>query len=235
MRRQHPGGREHLAPVNRRDEVTMATPGFPPHTLDASGAPVWISGLAGDDPNHTVHVVRGLAPAAALEVLGARPETFRECALPQDKPDRWMSLPAAALGLEPEDGCLLAGSIADWTFVYDDLAYTSHDDTPPLSAAGRTAATSMFSVNADASLTYAVDGEPLAWISADDLDLAADLPTLPAELRAAFEAAGTVAHDYLPEGAVDYDICMRAVCALAGLRCTLEDLRGMPLVLAPFA
>ncbi|MGI8312583.1 hypothetical protein [Saccharopolyspora hattusasensis] len=92
----------------------------------------------------------------------------------------------------------------------------------------------MFSINADASLTYTVDGQQLAWVNVDDLNLEADLPGLPPELRVAFDAAGTVEHDYLDPGEPDYDICMRAVCALAGLYCTVEDLRRIPLLATPF-
>ncbi|MFI0463486.1 MULTISPECIES: DUF6461 domain-containing protein [Saccharopolyspora] len=214
----------------------MPTPGFPPDTLDGEGIPIWITQLASDDPNHAVHVVRDLEPADALEALGAKPRLFRPCELPGSKPDEWTSLPAAALGAEPGAGAtLLAGRIGAWTFVYDDAGYTvGDDDTTALSANGRVAATSMFSINADASLTYAVDGKELAWINVDDLDLEKDLPGMPAELRAAFEAAGTVEHDYLDPGEPDYDICMRAICALAGLRCTVEDLRRIPLLATPF-
>ncbi|MGI8312586.1 hypothetical protein [Saccharopolyspora hattusasensis] len=79
----------------------MPTPGFPPSTLDAGGGPIWISELASDDPNHAVHVVRDLEPADALEALGAKPRLFRPCELPRSKPDKWTSLPAAALGIEP--------------------------------------------------------------------------------------------------------------------------------------
>lgn len=213
----------------------MPMPGFPPNTLDAGGVPAWISELACDDPNHAVHVVRDLEPADALGALGANPRLFRPCELPRSKPDEWTSLPDAALGIEPGTcGALLAGRIGVWTFVYDAAGFTSHDDTMSLSATGRIAATSMFSINADASLTYAVDGEQLAWINVDDLDLAADLPGLPTELRTAFETAGIVEHDYLGPGEPDYDICMRAVCALAGLYCTIEDLRRIPLLVTSF-
>jgi hypothetical protein len=214
----------------------MATPGFPPNSLDAEGVPLWISGLAGEDPNHSVHVVRGLGPAEALEALGAKSRLFRSCELPDGKPKGRSSLPELALGDARGDASatLLAGRIGEWTFVYDDFGATSHDETVVLSAAGRVAATSYFSINADASLTYFADGDELAWVTVDDLVLETDLAEMPGELRAAFEAAGTVELGYLEPGQPDYAICMRAVSALAGMHCTLEDLRRIPLLVTPF-
>jgi hypothetical protein len=213
----------------------MSAPGFASNLLDAEGGPSWISELASADPNHTVHVVRDLEPADALAALGANTRLFQSCELPGGKPDEWTSLPAAALGIPVGTGAtLLTGRIGAWTFVYDDLGVTSHDDTTSLSAQGRAAATSTYSINADASLSYAVDGKQLAWINIDDLDLEADLPGMPTELRSAFEAAGTVEQDYLDPGEPDYDIGMRAVCALAGMYCTIDDLRRIPLLATPF-
>lgn len=213
----------------------MAVPGFPPNTLDDEGTPLWISGLVDEDPNYSVHVVRGLDPADALEALGAKPRLFRPWQLP-DTLDEWTWLSAAPLGVDLDEysTLLLAGRVGEWTFVYDDFGATAHDETPLLAAQGRVAATSMLSINADASLTYFVDGEELAWINVDDLELDRDLPAMPGELRAAFEAAGTFDLDYLEPGEADYSIGMRVVSALADLRCTLADLRGIPLVVAPF-
>ena len=51
----------------------MATPGFPPGTLDDLGCPVWLTNLADEDPNHTVHMVRDLDPTDALLSLGVKP------------------------------------------------------------------------------------------------------------------------------------------------------------------
>lgn len=210
----------------------MPAPGFPPNTLDSSGDPIWISELASDVPHHTLHVVSGLEPAEALETLGTKPRLFQPCELPDRKPAEWMSLPAAALGIESETtAALLAGRIGEWTFVYDDSMETDHENTQSLSVNGRSAATSTFSINSDASLTYAVNGERLAWIDVDSLDLEADLPGMPADLRAAFEAAGIFGLDDDAEpGEPDYAICMRAICALAGLTCTVSDLRRIPLL-----
>lgn len=212
----------------------MPTPGFLPGTLDSEGLPVWISDLAGDNTNHALHVVRGLDPAEALEKLGAKRRWFRSCRLPTP-PDAWNHLPDTVPGLEPgTPATLLAGRIGAWTFVYDGPGFTSDDDTPALSADGRVAAMSLYTINADASLTYAADGTQLAWINVDDLDLEEDLPGMPDELRAAFQAAGTVEDEDLEPGEPDYDICMRAICALAGLSCTTEDLRRIPLLVTPF-
>ncbi len=211
----------------------MPVPGFALDLLDEGGEPLWIGGLATDDPNHCVHVVRGLGAREALEVLGAKSRWFRECELPEGKPDEWTSLPAAALGEEHVgSAALLAGTIGEWTFVYDDFGAT--DEAAALSADGRVAATSYFSINADASLRYYVDGSEVAWINVDDLVPERDLPGMPEELRAAFEAAGTFEQDYLDPGEADYSICMRAICALADIRCTLDDLRRIPLLVTTF-
>ncbi|WP_020124737.1 hypothetical protein [Streptomyces canus] len=223
------------APAPSKARRATSTRGFPPNTLDAEGTPIWLSELASDEPHHTLHVVRGLEPAQALEALGANPQLFQPCELPRAKPDRWSSLPGAALGIQPgTSAALLAGRIGAWTFVYDDSAFTGHDDTTSLSANGRVAATSTYSSHGDADFTYAVDGTQLAWINVYDLNLKDDLSGMPDELRAAFEAAGTVEHDYLEPGEPDDDVCMRAICALASLSCTVEDLRRIPLLATPF-
>ncbi|WP_331752467.1 DUF6461 domain-containing protein [Streptomyces chartreusis] len=213
----------------------MPTPGFPPNTLDSEGAPIWISELATDDPNHILHVVRGIEPAEALKVLGANPALFQPCILPEVKPDEWTSLPCAALGIEPGTAAaLLAGQIGQWTFIYDDSGYTYNDKaTKALSGDGRTAAASVYTINGDATLTYAVDGEQIAWINIDDLALDEDILGVPAELSSAFEAAGVVETDDYEPGEVDGMITMRAVCALADLQCTMEDIRRVPLLVVP--
>ncbi|WIX98201.1 hypothetical protein QRX60_29500 [Amycolatopsis mongoliensis] len=215
-------------------EVVMPTPGFPPDVLDEDGEPSWISALACSGPHHAVHVVRDLEPATALERLGAKAAGIRPGALPAARPDELTSLPAASLGADAGGAATLtAGRIGSWTFVYDDSAITA-DRGPLLSVGGRIAATGRYTINADAGLTYAADGETVAWITVDDLDLEADLPGLPAELRAAFESAGTFDDGELDPGEPDPQICMRAVCALAGLHCTIEDLREIPLLIAVF-
>ncbi|WP_030883884.1 DUF6461 domain-containing protein [Streptomyces sp. NRRL F-5053] len=214
----------------------VPTPGFPPSTLDSEGTPIWITDLAADDPNHLLHVARGIEPAQALQVLGADPGLIRPCELPDSKPDERALLPAAALGIEAgTSAALLAGRIGEWTFVYDDSGYTDDDAaTKALSAEGRTAATSVFTINADASLSYAVDGEQIEWINVDDLHLDEDLPGMPAELRAAFEAAGNVPMEDFEPGEADFHVVMRTACALAGLVLTLDDIRRIPLLVVPF-
>lgn len=213
----------------------MAIPGFAPDQLDSAGCPIWLSELADGEPNHTLHVVRDLEPAEALGILGAKRRLIQPCELPAAKPDSWTSLPGAALGIEPgSSAVLLAGSIRGWTFIYDDSGFTSHEDTTFLSAAGRTAATSMYSHYAGASLSYCVDDTQLVWTDIDSLDLGTDLPCMPAELGTAFRAAGTVDRDALQPGRSDREIFMRTACALAGLSCSLDDIRGIPLLAAPF-
>ncbi|SFS71921.1 DUF6461 domain-containing protein [Saccharopolyspora flava] len=209
----------------------MPEPGFAPGVLDAHGDPKWITELACADPNHVLHVVRGLDPKAALEVLGAEPHLIQRCELPESKPDDWTSLPELALGSDPDSAAaLLAGSVGGWTFVYDDSGHTFHDALEELSASGRTAATSVFTINADASMAYAVDGEELAWVKVDDLT-EEDIAGFPDELRAAFETAGVVEQDYLDPDDFDFAVTMRATCALAGLTAfTIDDLRALPLL-----
>lgn len=212
----------------------MPAPGFPPGTLDADGDPKWIGELAGANPNHALHVVRDLDPGAALEIIGVKPHLIQPCDLPAAKPDDWTSLPGAALGLEPgAAAALLAGRVVDWTFVYDDSGFTFDGAPEALSASGRTAATSVFTINADASMHVAVDGEEIAWINVDDLQ-EEDLADFPEELRTAFEVAGVVEDQDAEPGEFDYAVTMRATCALAGLTLTAEELRTLPLLAAPF-
>ncbi|MEU1497846.1 DUF6461 domain-containing protein [Streptomyces sp. NPDC005732] len=212
----------------------MPTPGFPPDTLSSEGLPVWIGELADEVMNHSLHVVRGLEPAQALRALGVEPRSIETCELPAAKPDERTSLPRAALGNAPEGAAgLLAGRVGEWTFVYDDSGYTFDGSAEALSAGGRTAVTSVYTLNGDASLDYAVDGEIVEEIFIDDLSLEEDLPGLPAELRAAFEAAGTADREDLEPGEADSLIAMRATCALAGLALTLDAVRRVPLLVAP--
>ena len=97
----------------------MPTPGFPAGTLSADGFPIWIHGLADEDPNHTVHVVRDLAPTDAMQVVDAKPGMITLCQLPAQRP-KWTSLPRAAIG-PTDSGCvLLAGQVGAWTFAVQD-------------------------------------------------------------------------------------------------------------------
>lgn len=217
----------------------MSTPGFPAGTLDDEGFPAWITALESDDPNHTVHVVRGLAPADALHLLGAQPDTIVSCQLPAQRPGGRDSLPRAVIGSTDSDAVLLAGQFGSWTFVYDDSGLSGWEQdgelapsAKMLSADGREAATSTWTINADTMLDYAVDGD-LQLSVAEDLDPAED--DIPAGLRGAVEAAGTFSDgdgEDRAEPDIDCGINMRVVCALAGLHVLLDDLRQIPLLAA---
>lgn len=212
----------------------MPTPGFEPDTLDESGCPVWISDLAVDDPNHLVQVVRDLEPEEALELLGAERQAIAPCELPPKRPDAWTSLPRAAIGPVNPTAVLLAGRVGDWTFVYDDLGLTLNLWQPeerPLEAAqvlsgkGKTAATSYVTITGHAGFVYAADGDVMTnqeLFGPDELD-----EDTPAEIRAVLEQAGTFETDF------DDYLGMRAICLLAELPRTLQDLRRIPLLVAP--
>jgi hypothetical protein len=183
-----------------------------------------------------LYVVRGMEPAAALEVLGGEADLIRPCELPTGERDHNVSLPASVPANESGyDGTLLAGRIGAWTFVYDDVGLS--DDgwrTQELSAGGNPAASAAYSINAVARLDYSVDGRELFSVGRDDLVLENALSVMPPELAVAFEDAGTFELDYLRPGEPDFSIFARVVCALADLRCTLEDLRRIPLLSAPY-
>jgi hypothetical protein len=211
----------------------MVTPGFPRNTLDPDGLPVWIRGLACQDPNHSLHFARNIEPAQALEALGVEAGSIRPCVLPDRKPNPYTSLPSAAFaGATGDAATLLAGRIGQWVFVYDDLGYTFDGTAEVLSSGGRTAITTVCTINGHASLHYAVDGEEVEELVIEDLRLAERLPGMPAELAAAFESAGIADWEDLEPGEVDSLIGMRVACALAGAVLTLDDLRGIPLLMA---
>ncbi|GAB2806825.1 hypothetical protein GCM10027176_09800 [Actinoallomurus bryophytorum] len=210
----------------------MSTPGFPAGTLDSVGTPIWISALAEEQPHHTVHVVRGLEPTEALELLGAKPRLFQRCMIPRDRPETWRSAPAE------DTFTMLAGRIGDWTFVYDAEGATSFDaDSSPttvpakkLSADGRVAATSTVTFTMKTDLGYAVDGEVVVHVINGGLPYVET--ELPAELQAAIDAAGTFEPSY--EDQADTSVYLRVLAALADLRCTTDDLRHISLVATPF-
>ena len=211
----------------------MATPGFPRNTLDSEGLPVWIRDLASEDPNHSLHVVRDMGPVRALEALRVEPASIQRCVLPGKKPNRYTSLPSAAFGSDTGDAAtLLAGRVGQWTFVYDDLGYTFDGTAEVLSRGGRTAVTTVYTINGHASLHYAVDGEEIEEVVVDELGLGERLPGMPADLAAAFEAAGIADWEDLEPGEVDSRIGMRVACAMAGAVLMLDDLRRIPLVMA---
>ncbi|MGW6054422.1 DUF6461 domain-containing protein [Streptomyces sp. NPDC055189] len=213
----------------------MHTPGFPPGTLADDGLPIWIHEVAATERHHALHVVRGREPREMLEALDADPRNITSCVLPAAGAGPYTSLPAAFLVAEHGDtGTLMAGTNGSWTFVYDDAACVDEEQLAELSSGGRATASTSFSINADVSLSYAVDGAMAHHVNVDDLDLERDLPHMPDELRTAFRAAGTVKQDYLSVGQADYEICMRAACALAGLIWTVQDLRRAPLLVTPY-
>ncbi|MPY30203.1 hypothetical protein FNH09_02415 [Streptomyces adustus] len=210
----------------------VVTPGFPRNTLDSEGLPVWIRDLASEDPNHSLHVVRDMGPVRALEALRVEPASIQQCVLPDQKPNRYTSLPSAALGGDTGDAAtLLAGRIGQWTFVYDDLGYTVDGAAEVLSRGGRTAVTTVYTINGHASLHYAVDGEEIEEVVIDELSLEERLPGMSTELVAAFEAAGIADWEDLEPGEVDSLIGMRVACAMAGAVLTLDDIRRMHLVM----
>src|ERR1700761_3212579 len=82
--------------VNLR--TTIPIPGFRTGTLNNDGYLAWITGLDNyEGANRTLHVVRGLAPADALQVVGARQAVITPCRLPARQPDNGTSLVEAFL------------------------------------------------------------------------------------------------------------------------------------------
>lgn len=150
--------------------------------------------------------------------------------------DHDISLAASSLAAESDrDGTLLAGCIGTWTFVYDDRGLANDDwKTQELSANGRIAAAAEYSINGVARLSYAIDGQEIFESSRDNLVLETDLSGRPPELVAAFGEAGTFELGYLDPGEPDFNIFFRVLCALADLRCTLDDLRRIPLLIASY-
>ena len=214
----------------------MPTPGFRTGTLNNDGYPAWITALDNDDnTNHTVHVVRGLAPADALQAADRRQAVITPCRLPAQQPDNGTSLPRAAIGPTDSGAVLLAGQVGPWSFIYDDAGMTSlaQDGVSPaevLSAAGREAATC---TDLNPELAYAVDGELLLHVIDDNISPADE--NIPAGLRAARRAAGNFESEDDEDGEDDYGVNMRVVCALASLNITLDELRSIPLLAAPFS
>lgn len=211
----------------------MSTTKFEAGALDESGCPAWISALAAEDPNHLVHVVRDLEPAAALELLGVERDSIASCELPVATVDEQTSLIRSAISPANPTAVLLAGRTGDWTFIYDDLGLTfglwdgskPQDAATVLSVQGNVAATGYSTITGHAGLLYAIDGEPL--VNQELFDLTELDGDSPAEVRTAVELASafdTQFDDYLS---------MRAVCILAALPRTLEDLRNVSLLVAP--
>jgi len=213
----------------------MAIPGFRAEALNATGGPLWIDSLADADPNHLLHVVRGLDPAAAVELVGGR--VLRELApgeLPAERPDDFRTPAHLVAGLDRMTDVLVAGRRGDWTFVYDASGITGWTEdrrtmATRLSADGRVAATSSWTINGKSSVSYTEDGETVFQIT-ESYDPAYDDEDTPDRLRPVIEAAGRV------DGTEDdFEINMRIVCALAGLTWTPRELRAEPLLVAQVA
>ena len=96
-----------------------------------------------------------------------------------------------------------------------------------LSADGRAAATSDWTINADTGICYAEDGQLLLAVP-EAYDPEYHDEHTPDHLRPVIEAAGRVEE---AEDGDDYDINMRIVCVLAGLTWTPDELRAEPLLI----
>jgi hypothetical protein len=215
----------------------VPTPGFPAGTLDEHGFPVWLDSLNSEDGNYALHVARDLAATEAMLLLGVRPGMITPCQLAAHRPDRWTSLPRASIDPTDSGAVLLAGRIGAWTFVYDDGGFTTsdeHGDTPAklLSANRGEAASITEGDTLNPHFGYAADGVVLFEIDYEDIDAANQ--GIPAGLRPAVESAGILEPDVLEDGH-DFAINARVVCALAGLQLTLNELRQIPLLVAPFS
>jgi hypothetical protein len=214
----------------------VTIPGFRTEALTEGAIPKWIDDLATADPNHLLHVVRGLAPADAVELVGgAVLRHLNPHELPVERPNDWSTTAHAAIGADQMKDLLVAGRRGDWTFVYDTAGVTEW--TPEraematvLSASGRAAGTSIFTINADSSFCYAEDGEIIIDIDADDPKPTDD--EVPDALRTAIEAAGRADSDDEDDDGefLDVDANMRIACALAGLTWTTGEFRAQPLL-----
>ncbi|MDT8912056.1 DUF6461 domain-containing protein [Amycolatopsis sp. PS_44_ISF1] len=213
----------------------MTTPGFPAGTLDEEGMPRWLAEIQNDNLVHTMWVVRGLEPAAALPLLDTDPEEIRPCVLPATKnPDDERSLAAIALGLDLRQTVIVAGRVGDWTFVFEDSGYGVYVNELPavveLSRDGQEAASTTFTINGDVNLEYAADGQHLFLESTSALDP----ERAPDRLLPAFAGAGVGCSPWSGEDDLDDYLCLRVLCALAGLALTPGELRQLPLLAAPY-
>jgi hypothetical protein len=217
----------------------MTIPGFRAEALTEDGSPKWIDELATADPNHLLHVVRGLAPADALEMVGGTVLAhLKPHELPPERPDDWSTIAHAATGADHARDMLVAGQRGDWTFVYDAEGITGStlarvEMASVLSAGGRAAGTSILTINDDSTFCYAEDGETIM-----DIDVDQPRPTgdqIPVVLRAAIEAAGRADSDDDDEDFLDVQANMRIACALAGLTWTPEEFRAQPLLIGEVA
>ena len=213
----------------------MAIPGFLAATLNEYGGPAWIDELATADRNHLLHVVRGLAPVEAVELVGGTVlSRLTPNELPAQRLDEWSTVAHASVGADSMEDLLVAGRRGDWTFVYDTSGVTAWtrehrnvEMTRLLSADGRAAATSIRTINANVSMYYAENGENTFAIH-EPYDPEYDEQETPDVLRPAIAAAGSIDSKV----GRDVDVNMRIICALAGLTWTVDEFRAQPLFVA---
>lgn len=210
---------------------------LPNDSLTDEGLPRWILDLASADMQYTVHAVRDLEPARALEVVGVRPGRITTAVLPAGRADRDISLPRAAAGPTDAFAVLLAGRIGAWTFVFDDSGTTNDAveqlATELLAAEGGEAISTTSTINADTDLVYAVKGGLVLHTTESLLDTAS-FEEVPAALGPAFATAALFDRDQLEEGTPD-TFNERVVCAHTGLWPSLRELRDLPCLLGTFA
>jgi hypothetical protein len=203
--------------------------------LDEDGYPAWVTALASENHGIGLYVVRDLDPAAALERAGARRPRIRPVELPAEVPDdEWYSRAQAALGVAAGEGsALVSFAVGDWTVVYDAGGLTLMDQAmlADLAVGDLEAAHCSVNIELDTHVAYTVDGlafwvgEPISVYRLEDL---------PERLRPAAEAAGidwpTGNGGEDDEHEWDPAENFRLVCAIAGLRLTLDDVRALPLL-----
>lgn len=123
----------------------MTIPGFRAEALTEGTSPRWIDELATADPNHLLHVVRGLAPADVVELVGGTVlRHLKPHELPAERPSGWTTAAHAAIGADHAKDLLVAGQRGDWTFdsIDGDAPRLADDEVPDalraaIEAAGR--------------------------------------------------------------------------------------------------
>ncbi len=215
----------------------MPVPGFEAEHLDEDGGLRWVSEIAGDN-GYVLHAVQGLTAQQALALVGGKLlRTLEPGELTSDSPeDEWTTVVHLAVQDQTsESDLLVAGEGAPgWAFVLDlsgmtvfemdELTHNPQGGFRGRAAAGlppgpRTATSFTCTINGDEIMRFS-DGE-----TEHHLDGWEDPPSgaaVPAVLGTAFQAAGRF-------GSPDHQAGLRALCALAGLIWTPEELRRQPL------